>query len=93
VWHGGKSGEAELLTSAYKNSLLLAEKVGARSVAFPAISTGVYGYPQHEAASVAVNTVANFLKDKAVFDRIIFACFDEKSAAEHRKALELIHHR
>ena len=57
VWHGGSSEEAELLASCYRRSLEVAAALGARSVAFPAISTGVYGYPADEAASVAVDTI------------------------------------
>jgi O-acetyl-ADP-ribose deacetylase (regulator of RNase III) len=57
VWRGGGAGEAELLASCYRRSLEVADELGARSVAFPAISTGVYGYPAEEAASIAVNTI------------------------------------
>jgi len=57
VWQGGSSGEAELLASCYHRSLEVADELGARSVAFPAISTGVYGYPAEEAASIAVDTI------------------------------------
>ena len=57
VWRGGGAGEAELLASCYRRSLAMADELGARSVAFPAISTGVYGYPAEEAATVAVDTL------------------------------------
>ncbi len=57
VWRGGSSGEAELLASCYRRSLEVADELGARSVAFPAISTGVYGYPPEEAATIAVDTI------------------------------------
>ena len=57
VWRGGREGEADILASCYRNALAVANEVGARSVAFPAISTGVYGYPPDEAAAVAVTTV------------------------------------
>lgn len=87
VWKGGGRGEPELLASAYRNSLELARRAGAGSVAFPAISTGVYAYPKEEAAAVAVNAVAAYLEKHPVFDRVIFACFSEDSAALHRAAL------
>ena len=57
VWRGGSAGEAELLASCYRRSLVVADEVGARSVAFPAISTGIYGYPAEEAARIAVDTI------------------------------------
>ncbi|HEX2048297.1 MAG TPA: O-acetyl-ADP-ribose deacetylase [Acidimicrobiales bacterium] len=57
VWRGGSSGEAELLASCYRRALEVADEVGARSVAFPAISTGIYGYPAEEAATIAVDTI------------------------------------
>lgn len=57
VWRGGTAGEAELLASCYRRSLEVAEGIGARSVAFPAISTGVYGYPAEEAAALAIDTI------------------------------------
>lgn len=63
MWYGGKSGEAETLANAYRNSLELAAENGVKSIAFPAISTGVYGYPKDEAAEIAVKTVKDFLKD------------------------------
>jgi O-acetyl-ADP-ribose deacetylase (regulator of RNase III) len=58
VWRGGDAGEAELLASCYRRSLEVADEIGARSVAFPAISTGVYGYPAEEAATIAVDTIS-----------------------------------
>ena len=63
VWHGGKQGEPQLLASCYKNSLQLALENGVKSIAFPAISTGVYGYPKEKAAVIAVNTIREFLKE------------------------------
>lgn len=59
VWRGGDSGEAELLASCYRRSLEVADELGARSVAFPAISTGIYGYPAEEAATIAVHTISS----------------------------------
>jgi len=72
VWHGGERGEPDLLASCYRNSLALAKAHGARRVAFPSISTGVYGYPKDLAAPIAVRAMREFDKD---FDEIISCCF------------------
>lgn len=87
IWRGGDVGEADLLAAAYRNSLALAREHGFASIAFPAISTGVYGYPGREAARIAVATVRGEL---SLFDalRVIFCCFSEASAALHREALD-----
>ena len=63
VWHGGRNGEKELLTACYRNSLMLAEKYGCESVAFPMISAGAYGYPKEQAAEIAADTITAFLQD------------------------------
>ena len=63
VWHGGSHGERAALTSCYQRSLMLAEQAGCESVAFPLISSGVYGYPLEEALAVAVNTIEEWLRD------------------------------
>ncbi|MEJ1159895.1 O-acetyl-ADP-ribose deacetylase [Prosthecomicrobium sp. N25] len=89
VWRGGGAGEAGLLAAAYRNALRLAATHGLRSVAFPAISTGVYGYPAGLAADVAAASVRAEAAGGA-FDRIVFACFSDRSAAEHRRALEAL---
>ena len=79
VWYGGQHGERELLTSAYRTSLELAAAHGCRSVAFPLISAGVYGYPKAQALQVAVDTIRAFLQTQAmdvwlvVFDREAYA--------------------
>jgi len=77
VWRGGHSGEAELLASAYRASLDLAHARGLRSVAFPAISTGVYGYPLREATRVAVAAVRARLAEPCSVTEVVFACFDQ----------------
>ena len=79
VWHGGNHGEPGLLYSCYSKSLLLAKENGIRSVAFPAISTGVYGYPIREAAKVAIWAVTDVLeKEPDCFDRVVFVMFSER---------------
>ena len=84
VWRGGDDGEPDLLTSCYRRSLEVADEVGARSVAFPAISTGVYGYPKEAAAQLAVSTVLD--TDTAV-ERVVLCAFDEETADLYRAAL------
>lgn len=80
VWHGGNEGEPELLAGAYRSSLEEAHKVGARSIAFPAISTGIYGYPLADATSVAVETIRAYTQEHPEhFDAIDVLCFDDKT--------------
>ena len=87
VWQGGEAGEAELLASCYRRSLELAAGIAAVGVAFPAISTGIFGYPASEAAKVAVATVRAFLSSNPWPKDVIFCCFDERSADHYRTAL------
>ena len=87
VWHGGSSNEPALLAAAYTNSLREAVRVGARTVAFPAISTGVYGYPKDQAAGIAVRTVKDFLSAHPFIEEVRLVCFSEESAKIHRLAL------
>ena len=77
IWRGGSHGEPELLASAYRESLHLAMAHGARTIAFPAISCGVYGYPVGEAASIAVGEVRPFLQSEPVMERVILTCFGQ----------------
>jgi O-acetyl-ADP-ribose deacetylase (regulator of RNase III) len=84
VWRGGDSGEAALLASCYRTSLACAAEVGARTVAFPAISTGVYGYPIAEAAVVAVDAVTS---STAAVQAVTFVCFDDATRRAYRTAL------
>lgn len=86
VWQGGGADEDRLLAACYENSLALAAKHGLSSIAFPAISTGVYRFPPERAAGIAVETVRRF-EGAAVFERIVFCCFSEESARLHRAAL------
>src|SRR5688572_1739153 len=76
VWSGGKRGEPELLASCYRESLKLAAAHNLKSVAFPAISCGVYGYPLKDAVAIAVHECAAFVGSRAFPERVIFACFD-----------------
>lgn len=90
VWRGGTEGEPELLASAYRRSLEEARRLGADTVAFPAISTGVYGYPKAEAAEVAVKTVHDFLRQHPEIEEVRLVCFSADSARLHQQALEKI---
>jgi O-acetyl-ADP-ribose deacetylase (regulator of RNase III) len=88
VWRGGASGEDRLLASAYRSSLNLAAKNGVQTIAFPAISTGIYGFPPHRAADIAVTTVSSFAaENRGPIAEVVFCCFSEPSAALHRTAL------
>jgi O-acetyl-ADP-ribose deacetylase len=87
VWNGGKDNEDSLLASAYRHSLELAREHRATSIAFPAISTGIYGFPLARATGIAVKTVADFLRANETPTRVLFSCFGEDVAAAYRKAL------
>ena len=84
VWRGGGNGEAELLASCYRRSLEVARQNGVRSIAFPAISCGIYGYPIEEAAGIAISTVT-IAGDS--FEHVIFACFGDDVYDAYRRAL------
>jgi O-acetyl-ADP-ribose deacetylase (regulator of RNase III) len=79
VWHGGGQDEAGLLASCYRKSLLLAAEAGLGSIAFPNISTGVYGYPKDKAAAVAVKAVRETLAEAPCIKRVMFVCFDNEN--------------
>jgi O-acetyl-ADP-ribose deacetylase (regulator of RNase III) len=79
VWQGGGKGEAAALASCYRKSLLLAAEKGLSSIAFPNISTGIYGYPKDKAAATAVETVRETLTETTNIKRVIFVCFDEEN--------------
>jgi O-acetyl-ADP-ribose deacetylase (regulator of RNase III) len=89
VWHGGQRGEPELLRSCYAESLRLAEENGLETIAFPGISTGVYGYPKAEACDVAVGAVAGWLAARALPRSVTFCCFGAADAALYRARLGL----
>ena len=79
VWKGGTDNEAEKLSECYINSLKLAIENGCRTIAFPNISTGIYGFPKKNAAEIAVDTVKNFLEDTKEIEEVLFVCFDEEN--------------
>jgi O-acetyl-ADP-ribose deacetylase (regulator of RNase III) len=83
VWRGGDAGEPDLLAKCYRNSLALAERHGLKSIAFPAISTGIYGYPKEPATAIAVREV----RARADLERVIFCCFDADMAALYRNVI------
>lgn len=87
VWSGGDSDEDRLLASCYRRALEVAIEHGLRTVAFPAISTGVYGFPVDRAAHIAVGTVVSFLSDSPGIAKVTFCCFSEESAEAHRETL------
>lgn len=87
VWRGGRHGEAELLASAYRESLRLAADHGARTVAFPAISCGAYGYPVQDAAAIAVHEVRRFLQSDAGIDLVTLACRGPEVVSAYRRAI------
>lgn len=88
VWRGGAQREPELLASCYRTSLALAAEHGARTIAFPAISCGAYGYPLHDAVRIAVRECAAGLAAAPALERIIFACFDRAMLDLYRAELQ-----
>ena len=87
VWKGGAENEDELLASCYRCSLRLAAENKLDSIAFPAISTGIYGFPAPRAAGIAVRAVADSLSRHPAIERVVFCCFGKESAELHRQAL------
>ena len=84
IWHGGTQGEPEQLASCYSRSLQLAGEARLRSIAFPAISTGIYGYPRELAAPIAIETVGDEVARWPSIDRVVFCCFREEDASRYR---------
>lgn len=92
IWHGGGQGEAELLASCYRRSLEIARDHDLRTVAFPSISTGAYGYPIEQASRIALRAVDAFLRDDATLERVILICFSAGDLAVYRAAHEDLNH-
>lgn len=87
VWHGGTRGEPQLLAACYRNSLALAVQNQVKSIAFPCISTGIYGYPIRPGAQIAVSTVKDFIQFNHFLDRVIFCCFLDENYAIYKELL------
>ncbi|MCU1234779.1 MAG: Appr-p processing domain protein [Candidatus Solibacter sp.] len=89
VWHGGKRGEPELLAACYRKCLELAREHGVRTISFPAISTGVYGYPQKEAAEIAIREAKKHLDDPSTpVEQVVFVLFDRAADEIYRSLLQ-----
>ena len=88
IWHGGKNKEPELLASAYRESLQLAVENGLRTISFPSISTGAYGYPVRLASQTALQTVIDFLKTNDSLDEVRFVLYDDSTCAVYERILE-----
>ena len=89
VWRGGKNDEPELLASCYRNSLTIAAKQEIKSIAFPSISTGVYGYPIDLASRVAVETVSDVIRKSSQIEEVIFCCFSPSDLAVYESLLPM----
>lgn len=90
VWQDGTKGEPELLASCYRESLKLAMQHDVRTIAFPAISCGIYGYPIEQACSIALQETVSFLKDNDAIEKVIFACFSPEVQTAYQSALPTI---
>ena len=88
VWQGGQNNESILLANCYRNSLKLAVENGCFSVAFPNISTGIYGFPKREAAEIAISIVQSFLSSNNLIKQVIFCCYDNENYSIYHKILQ-----
>ena len=86
VWRDGRHGEDELLANCYRNSLALAEEKRARTIAFPSISTGAYGFPMERAARIAVAEIKKFFAGESSLEKVLLVCFGKSAFEIHRKA-------
>lgn len=87
IWNGGNNTEDEMLAICYRNSLKLAVENGIKSIAFPAISTGVYNFPIERATRIAISEVAQFLEKNETIEKVIFKCFDDRTFDIYREEL------
>jgi O-acetyl-ADP-ribose deacetylase (regulator of RNase III) len=90
IWRGGDHGEAELLASCYRRSLALVQEHSIRTVAFPSISTGAYGFPMEQAARIAVTEIKIFLEQNSTVEKVVLVCFGRRAYEIHRAAVEAI---
>jgi O-acetyl-ADP-ribose deacetylase (regulator of RNase III) len=90
IWHGGTHGEPKLLAEAYRNSLKLAVSKGLKTIAFPSISTGAYGYPIEKASRIAISTVKEFLEKENKLEKVVFVLFSKRDFEIYRKTAEEI---
>jgi len=88
VWRGGTSREDELLSGAYINSLKLAAEHNVKTISFPNISTGIYGFPKERAANIAIKTVNDFFKNNNVIEEVLFVCYDSENFELYKKLVE-----
>jgi O-acetyl-ADP-ribose deacetylase (regulator of RNase III) len=88
VWRGGHQHEPDLLKDAYRNSLSIAEEHHLKSIAFPNISTGVYGFPIEDAADIAIETVIKYMEQHTIIEAVTFVCFDTISYVIYREKLQ-----
>ena len=87
VWRDGQHGEEELLAGCYRNSLALAEQKGVRTIAFPSISTGAYGFPMERAARISVTEIKKFLERNSSMEKVVLVCFGKSAFDVHREAV------
>jgi O-acetyl-ADP-ribose deacetylase len=87
IWRGGNSGEQAILAGCYQSCLAIAQDRRFRAIAFPAIATGIYGFPRDEAARIALAAVRAHLAENATLERVIFSCFDDATLGAYRLAL------
>ena len=90
IWRDGRHGEEELLAGCYRNSLALAEQKGVRTIAFPSISTGAFGFPMDKAARIAIAEIRKFLERNSSLEKVVLVCFGKSAFDIHRNALDKI---